>query len=165
MTAPPLGLHLRWAPFSSLPRPPLPQWPTHKSACKSSVAISVLPPPSLASLLGSREAAPYLAPGTQIGPAVRPSELASLIRTFLAAGDGRRASGIEAETPLNASERRRLGTLSTQFQRLDVVARASVADALAVVSAEGFLRRVERTLAVPALGDVGMFLATSSIAI
>ena len=84
---------------------------------------------------GSASVAPtQLHPGCQLAREADPAELASLIRAFLAGGGGgRRASGIGAQCAAAG--------------RLHDIAYRSVADALAVVSAEGLLRRVERNLA------------------
>ena len=72
-------------------------------------------------------------PGCRLESVADPAELASLIRAFLAAGDGPRARSLEAQLAAAV--------------RLAAVAHSSMADALAIVSAEGLLRRVERNLA------------------
>ena len=92
---------------------------------------------------------PPLRPGSQLAPAADPAELASLLRAFLAAGDRPRASGVAAQ--LSAS------------WRLGDLAFASVADALAIVSATGLLRLVERNLAEAAGGNAGQELANNSV--
>ena len=74
-----------------------------------------------------------------------PAELASLIRTFLAA----RPSGVGPQHAAPA--------------QLADIARASVADALTIVSAEGLLRRVERNLTVPTGSINEVMLAVTSI--
>ena len=79
-----------------------------------------------------------LHPGCQLAPQVNPAELAALIRAFLAGSGRPRASGIKAQ--------------HAAAERLYGIARASVADALAIVTAEGLLRRVERNLAASSAG-------------
>ena len=80
--------------------------------------------------------------------------MASLIRTFVAAGGRPRASGVEAQRDTTA--------------QLQYVARASVADSRAIVSAEGLLRRMERNLTAATSGADGGLkqdLAYASLAV
>ena len=105
--------------------------------CKKPVAVEFVRPPDVGD---SEGAATRLPEGCLLAPAANPSELASLIRTFMGAGEGPRASGVEAQF--------------AAAKRLHDIARASVTDALVIVSAEGLLRRVERNLAALSAGDV-----------
>ena len=132
------------------PSPPLrAQWPTHKIECKTPEAYTSFCPPT-----SPREGVPtasrtHLPAGCELAAKAAPAELASLIRAFLAAGDGPRASGIKAH--------------AAAAIRLADIACASIADARAIVSAEGLLRRVERNLAAPTGGNAGLELALASI--
>ena len=133
---------LRPPPLLSSPLPAPCQWPTHKIDCKKPEAVIRVSHPAPSRDGGAPYASPTRLP---LEPAADPAELVSLIRTFLAVGGGPRASGIEAQF--------------AAAMRLSVIAGASVADALAIVSAEGLLRRVERNLAEPAGGYAGLDLA------
>ena len=80
-----------------------------------------------------------LYPGCQYETAMDPSELASLIRTFVAPGDGTRSSGVHAQI--------------VTAERLHEIALKSVADARTVVSSEGLLRRVVGNLSATTTGS------------
>ena len=114
------------------PPPPPAQWATHKASCKKPSALNIIRP-SLAApsyVIGADFEGRALHPGCQLAPAAVPAELAALLRTFLAAGDRPRASGVELQVAAAG--------------RLTSLALASVADSLAIVSTEGLLQRVEQ---------------------
>ena len=120
------------------PLPPTPglhaQWSAHKGACRKPNPLSsiALPPPDdgPGSTFSTR-----LPRGVQHSAAAEPTELTTLVRAFMtAAGD--------------------VPPASIAAQRLYDIARASVADALTVVSTEGLLPLLDRNLgqAVSATG-------------
>ena len=131
-------------PSTSLQSPPPflsphPQWSAHKAICKKPSALPSVPFPSLASIREAcgvptqLEEEARLYPGCRYEARADPAELASLIRAFLAPVDGTHAAGVEAQ--INAGK------------YLGLIAYESVADARAIVSAEGLLRRIESNLA------------------
>ena len=112
--------------------------------CKPQAVRSFLLSPTFREY-GAWSTTPFVAGRCQSAPAAQPAELASLIRTLLD------APGLEAH--------------HAAAVRLYAIARASVADALAVVSAEGLLQRVERDLMGTGGGGGGLELAYGSLGV
>ena len=118
-----------------------PQWPAHRKVCKKPAPVFVVGLPELekASPLDDvdKEGAAGLFPGSVvIAPAADPIVLASDIAAYLSESGG-------AEVRSKAA------------QGLAGLARASTADALSIVSAEGLLIRVERLVMAGSGGGGG----------